>query len=120
MTYKDILVYYGNDIEKILVKFNGNEVLHKKFVKSFFQRENMEKLKELYKEEKYIEILMKAHSYKQISANLGLIKLCEDFGKIVDKVHGKDYEKLGELIMETLEGKAKIEKALEKAVDWNN
>lgn len=38
MTYKDILVQYGNDVEKILVKFNGNEALHKKFVKLFFQR----------------------------------------------------------------------------------
>lgn len=120
MTYKDILVQYGNDVEKILVKFNGNEALHKKFVKLFFQREDMEKLKKLYENEKYIEILMKAHSYKQISGNLGLLKLCEDFGRIVDKVYAKDYESLGELIKATLAGKAEIEKALEKAVDWNN
>lgn len=63
---------------------------------------------------------MKAHSYKQILGNLGLLKLYENFGRIVDKVQAKNYENLGGVNKGYFSRKSRNRKSFKKAIDWNN
>ncbi|MHD0319311.1 Hpt domain-containing protein [Fusobacterium sp. THCT1E2] len=115
MDYKEVLKNYGNDVDGTLNRFCGNENLYKKFIRIFFERENPEKIREQYKNKEYDELLMAAHTYKGITGNLGLTKLFEMFGEIVDKIRRKDYETIREMIEKVLEEKEKLERALKES-----
>ena len=113
MDYKDILKEDGNDVERTLNRFCGNEELYKKFLIIFFKKENPENIRELYKDKKYEELFMASHTYKGVTGNLGLQKLYEGFAKLDGKIRNEDYEGIGELIEEVLEKKLELQKKLE-------
>lgn len=115
MDYKEVLKNYGNDVDGTLNRFLGNENLYKKFIRIFFERENPEKMREQYRNKKYDELLMAAHMYKGITGNLGLTKLFEMFGGIVDKTRREEYGTIGEMVEKVLEEKEKLERALKES-----
>ncbi|WP_308008976.1 hypothetical protein [uncultured Fusobacterium sp.] len=115
MDYKEILKNYGNDVDETLNRFCGNENLYKKFIRIFFQRENPEKIREQYKNKEYDQLLISTHTYKGITGNLGLTRLFEMFGEIVNKIRREEYEPVEEMIEKVLEEKENLERALKES-----
>ena len=90
----------------------------KDFQKRFFRGENVERIREIYKDEKYQELEIATHTHKGVCGNLGLSKLQKYFEEIREKIRKENYENLEELIEKALKEKKELGEALEKSRDW--
>ena len=50
MNYKEVLKEHGTDIEVALLRFCQDEKLYKRFLERFFRGENVERIREIYKD----------------------------------------------------------------------
>lgn len=117
MDYKEILKNYGNDVERTLNRFGGNQNLYRKFITLFFQNEELKKMRELYNNKEYEELRMAAHTGKGIARNMGFTKLYKMLEEIVDKLHKEEYDDIGEMIEKVLDERENLKKALKEADD---
>lgn len=118
MNYKEVLKEHGTDIEVTLLRFCQDEKLYKRFLERFFRGENVERIREIYKDEKYQELEIATHTYKGVCGNLGLSKLQKYFEEIREKIRKENYENLEELIEKALKEKKELGEELEKSRDW--
>lgn len=118
MNYKEVLKEHGTDIEVTLLRFCQDEKLYKRFLERFFRGENVERIREICKDEKYQELEIAAHTYKGVCGNLGLSKLQKYFEEIREKIRKENYENLEELIEKALKEKKELGEELEKSRDW--
>ncbi len=86
---KQILIENGADVDGTLHRFMGNGTLFLKFLAKFKDDKNFTALRESLDRRDYEEAFKAAHTLKGVSANLGLIPICDSASKLTELLRGK-------------------------------
>lgn len=89
----------GVDMERVMVRFMGNEALYIKFLKRFAEEDkSYQDMQKYFKEEAYEDAFKAAHSLKGLLANLGLEDIMGSVTVITEKLRSGSHEGVAQLM----------------------
>lgn len=87
----------GADIPGAIERFMGNEALYMKFLTKFLEDKTYSELMQAYSSENIEEIFRAAHTFKGVTANLGLNMLLDKVVNIVECGRGGEMPSKSEM-----------------------
>ena len=92
MTIRELFIEVGVDINVVIDRFAGNEMLLERFIRKFPDDKNFEELKKAVEKCDDPVIERTAHTLKGVSANLGFSELSKKCANIVQAVRQNKQE----------------------------